>query len=165
MVSFKAITSALALATGIAAQATPTQVVADIESLTTKTLALQPQADMITLVNGPLIIIGQGPFPKLIQGFVDIVQTGSNSIQSQKASRPVPAGADADAITKAWTRVRFLRGVARRLTLTKKQFSTAHSKLLNTMTQKAKLLNTVPLVGAPIAAVLRQDDGMIDVSG
>jgi len=111
MVSFKVITSALALASGIAAQATPAQLLVDIKTLTLMTQALQPEADKISLLNGPLIIIGQGPFPNLIRGFTDIVTTGTTSLATQRGSAPIPAGADAEAISEAWTRVRCARRV------------------------------------------------------
>jgi hypothetical protein len=103
MVSFKVITSVLALAAPIAAQATPAQIVANIDRLTSKSQALQPMAQSISIVNGPLIVIGQGPFPKIIQGYVDIVSTGTNDLEQMKATAPIAAGAEADAIATAWT--------------------------------------------------------------
>lgn len=55
MVSFRTIiTSALALAAPIAAQATTAQVVEGLEGLTQKAAALQAPAQSITTVNGPL---------------------------------------------------------------------------------------------------------------
>ena len=106
MVSFKLLTSALALATPIIAQSTPAQIVTQINDLTSKTTALQPQAETVSLINGPLIIIGEGPLPKIIRGYVDIVQTGQQDTQSLTNTPTIPAGADADAINQAWTRVR-----------------------------------------------------------
>jgi hypothetical protein len=55
MVSFRTIiTSVLALAAPIAAQATTAQVVEGLEGLTQKAAALQAPAQSITIVNGPL---------------------------------------------------------------------------------------------------------------
>lgn len=84
MVSFRnLIVSALALAAPIAAQASPADVVKNIQTITQKSQALQAPAQSINLINGPLILIGmytpaqlardckltsalgQGPFPQM----------------------------------------------------------------------------------------------------
>lgn len=63
MVSFNYILAALAALTVPAlCQSTPAQVVANLNSLTQKSQALQAPAQSITIVNGPLVIVGQGPF-------------------------------------------------------------------------------------------------------
>jgi hypothetical protein len=108
MVSFRTIfASALALSV-TAAQITPAQVVSNIRMITQKSIALQAPAQSITIVNGPLIIIGQGPFPKLITGFVDIVSTATTAISQMQGEAPVAAGADADKIYEAFREVSFL---------------------------------------------------------
>ena len=43
--------------------ATPQQIVDGINSITQKAQALQAPAQSISILNAPLIIIGQGPFP------------------------------------------------------------------------------------------------------
>jgi len=53
----------LALCAGALAQLTAPEVVTNIQILTAKSQALQAPANSINIVNGPLIIIGQGPFP------------------------------------------------------------------------------------------------------
>lgn len=64
MVSFYTLlTSALALTVPVLAQTTPAQVVDNIGMLTQKSQALQGPAQSISIVNGPLLVIGQGPFP------------------------------------------------------------------------------------------------------
>jgi hypothetical protein len=64
MVSFRTIlTSALAISAPVLAQLSPAQVTSNIRMLTQKSQALQAPAQSITIVNGPLIVIGQGPFP------------------------------------------------------------------------------------------------------
>ena len=74
MVAFgKLITSAVALAIPALAALTPAQIVSNIEMITQKSMALQAPANTITLVNAPLLLIGQGPLPKIIAGFSDIV--------------------------------------------------------------------------------------------
>ncbi len=58
----------LALAAVVRGQGlTPAQVVSNIRTLTTKSQALQAPAQSITIINGPLIVIGQGPFPTVRQ--------------------------------------------------------------------------------------------------
>ena len=65
MVSLRSlVTGAAALmAAPIMAALTPTQLSDGINQLTTKSQALQAIAQSITIVNAPLLIIGQGPFP------------------------------------------------------------------------------------------------------
>lgn len=45
-----------------------------------------------------------------------------------------------------------------------KQFVRVHQALLNILIGKAGLFSTVPFIGAPVAAVLRQIEGVVDVS-
>jgi hypothetical protein len=105
MVSFRTIfASALALSVS-AAQVTPAQVVSNIKSITAKSQALQQPAQSISIVNGPLIVIGQGPFPKIITGFVDIVSTATTAISQMDGMSPVAAGADSDMIFEAFREV------------------------------------------------------------
>jgi hypothetical protein len=107
MVSFRTIfASALAFSVA-AAQTTPAQVVSNIQMITQKSQALQGPAQSISVINGPLIIIGQGPFPKIIIGFTDIVSTATTAIQQMKGMARVPAGADADKIFEAFREVCF----------------------------------------------------------
>jgi len=53
----------LALCTSAIAQLTAPEVVRNIRTLTMKSQDLQAPANSINLVNTPLIIVGQGPFP------------------------------------------------------------------------------------------------------
>jgi len=146
MVAFgKLITSAVALAIPALAALTPAQIVSNLEMITQKSMALQAPAKTITLVNAPLLVIGQGPLPRIIQGFSDIVSTGTNAISQMDGTAPVPAGADSDAIAEAF------RGFVR-----------VHQDLLNILIGKAGLLSTVPFVGAPMAAVLRAVENVVD---
>jgi hypothetical protein len=146
MVSFRAIT-VLAFAAVAVAQSTPAEVVANIDILTQKSQALQAPAQSLTIVNGPLVVIGQGPFPQIINGFVDIVSTATNDLQQMQGMTAVAAGAEADAIFAAY-----------------RDFVRVHQALLNILTGKAGLFSTVPFIGQPLAAVLRQDEGVLDVS-
>lgn len=59
----KLFTVALAATSVVIAAASPQQVADGIKSLTQKSQDLQGPAQSITIVNTPLIVIGQGPFP------------------------------------------------------------------------------------------------------
>jgi hypothetical protein len=60
---------------------------------------------------------------------------------------PVPAGAQSDSIYDAY-----------------REFVRVHQTLLNILIDKAGLFETVPFIGQPVATVLRQVDGVVDVS-
>ncbi|KAH7084176.1 hypothetical protein FB567DRAFT_603944 [Paraphoma chrysanthemicola] len=146
MVSFTTLlTSALALAAPIAAQSTPAQTISTLNTLTSKTQALQPIANSISAVNGVLLVIGQGPFPPIIQGLQEISSIAANAVNQQNGAPQTPAGADADAVFNAY-----------------RTFATEHQSLLNTLTDKAALFSTVPVIGGPVAAILRVDESAID---
>jgi len=106
MVAFRnIITAALALAAPIAAQTTPAQVVENIQTLSQKSQALQAPAQSITILNGPLIVVGLGPFPQIITGFTDIVTTVTVALGQMRGMPPVPAGEQSDAIFDAFREV------------------------------------------------------------
>jgi hypothetical protein len=64
MVSLRSLVAGAALmAAPIMAALTPAQIADGLKSLTVKSQALQGPAQSITIVNAPLIIIGQGPLP------------------------------------------------------------------------------------------------------
>jgi hypothetical protein len=168
MVSFRTIfASALALSVS-AAQLTPAQVVSNIQMITQKSQALQAPAQSITIVNGPLILIGQGPFPQIITGFTDIVSTAVTAIQQMQNMPPVAAGADSDKIFEAFREVRFFHPHTFSQTTADftflQQFVRVHQTLLNILIGKAGLFETVPFIGAPVGAVLRQVESVVDVS-
>ncbi|KAJ5055741.1 UVI-1 [Bipolaris maydis] len=146
MVSMRNIfTAALALAAPISAAITPAQMVDNIRMLTSKSQALQAPAQSITIINGPLIVIGQGPFPQLIAGFTDIIATTTTAIAQMQDTQPVKAGAESDAIFDAF-----------------REFVRVHQVLLNILIGKAGLFETVPVIGEPVAAVLRQLENVVD---
>jgi hypothetical protein len=59
---------------------------------------------------------------------------------------PVPAGAPSDAIFDAF-----------------REFVRVHQVLLNILIGKAGLFTVVPIIGQPVAAVLRQVEAIVDV--
>ncbi|KAF3046211.1 hypothetical protein E8E11_009286 [Didymella keratinophila] len=146
MVAFgKIFTSAMAMAVPVIAQLTPAQVVSNINMITQKSEALQAPAQNITIINGPLIIVGQGPFPQIIAGFVDIVSTATTAIAQMQGMAPVPAGQPSDDIFDAF-----------------REFVRVHQALLNILIGKAGLFQTVPFIGQPVAAVIRQIENVVD---
>ncbi|KAF3904754.1 hypothetical protein ABW20_dc0102107 [Dactylellina cionopaga] len=147
MLFFKtALTTALAVLSVPAFSAlTAQQMVGNIRTLTTKSQALQAPAQSINIVNGPLIIIGLGPFPQLIAGFSDIIATTTTAIAQMQGSGKVGSAGDATAIADAF-----------------REFVRVHQVLLNILIGKAGLFNTVPLIGQPVAAVLRQLESIVD---
>lgn len=165
MVAFgKIFTSAMALAVPVLAQITPAQVVSNINMITQKSQALQAPAQSITIINGPLIIVGQGPFPEIIRGFVDIVSTATTAISQMQGMEPVPAGQPSDAIFNAFREVSSDHNFENVKSLIRLQFVRVHQALLNILIGKAGLFQTVPFIGQPIAAVLRQIENVVDVS-
>lgn len=78
--------------------ASPAQIVDAIKQLTQKAQALQQPSQSISVVNGPLIVIGQGPFPQIIMGLVDICSATTNTLSQMEGMPPVAAGDDSDAI-------------------------------------------------------------------
>ena len=139
------VVAALAVCSSAVAQLTPQQAVDNIRSLTTKSQALQAPAQSITIINGPLIVVGLGPFPPLIAGFVDLVATATTAIAQMQGMAPVPAGAPSDAIFDAF-----------------REFVRVHQVLLNILIGKAGLFTVVPIIGQPVAAVLRQVEAIVD---
>ncbi|KAG7051387.1 UVI-1 protein [Colletotrichum scovillei] len=148
-------------------QTTPAQVVQNIDMVTKKSNDLIAPAQKIDLVSGPLLIIGLGPSPpsiaaqesrqdseadvifplpqKIITGFVDIVSTVTTAMAQMQGMPPVPAGPQSDAIFEAF-----------------REFVRIHQMLLNVLIGKAGLFSTIPLIGAPVAAVLRQVEAVVD---
>ncbi|KAI3327129.1 UVI-1 [Xylariaceae sp. AK1471] len=137
-------TGAVMAATAFAA-VTPSQLSDSINALTTKSQALQAPAQSITIINAPLIIIGQGPFPTLIAGFTDIVTTATVAIGQLKGTKTITKPADATLVFDAF-----------------REFVRVHQVLLNILIGKAGLLEKVPLVGQPVATVLRQVENVVD---
>ncbi|KAI4648077.1 hypothetical protein J4E93_004488 [Alternaria ventricosa] len=146
MVSFRNFfTAALAFSVPISAAITPAEVVTNIKSITQKSQALQSPAQSISVVNGPLVLIGQGPFPKIILGFSDIVTTATTAIAQMQGMPREPAGASTDAVFEAF-----------------REFVRVHQALLNILIGKAGLFQTVPFIGQPVSAVLRQIEQVVD---
>lgn len=84
---------------------TPQQIVAAIKELTTRSHNLQAPAQSINLVNGTLIVIGQGPFPNICKGLEEIVSTTTTDLSLMRSTPAVAAGGDANMIFDAYREV------------------------------------------------------------
>ncbi|KAK8134967.1 hypothetical protein PG984_006979 [Apiospora sp. TS-2023a] len=124
---------------------TSQQVAAHINMLTQKSQALQAPAQSITIVNGPLIVIGQGPYPQIIAGFTDWVSTGTTALTQMQNMAEVPKGTESDAIFDAF-----------------RSHVRVQQTLLNILIGKVGLFEQVPFIGQPVAAVLRQVESVTD---
>ncbi|KAK0639492.1 hypothetical protein B0T16DRAFT_395212 [Cercophora newfieldiana] len=147
MVSLRTLAAtAIAFASPLVSALTVSQIVNNIQTLTSKSQALQAPAQSITIVNGPLIVIGLGPFPTIITGFSDIVQTVTVAFaQMQSGPDHLTTEADATAVADAFS-----------------EFVRVHQVLLNILIGKAGLFQTVPIIGQPVAAVLHSLENVVD---
>ncbi len=120
MVSLRSLViGAAALAAPVMAAITPTQWADGIKRLTAQSQDLQGPAQSITLVNAPLIIIGQGPFPVcsglcrldfaptdflkvIIRGFTEIVTTATVMMSQLPGTPKITAPADATLVFDAF---------------------------------------------------------------
>ncbi|KAK6362670.1 hypothetical protein TWF730_000125 [Orbilia blumenaviensis] len=141
----KAVTCAIALlAVPSLAAVTPAQIADGLKMLTEKSKALEAPAQSITIVNAPLIVIGQGPFPTIIAGFSDMVSTGNALISQFEGIEPI-RGTDEDLVYNAFH-----------------EFYKTHEILLNILIGKAGIVGKVPVVGQPVATALRGVEGVVD---
>lgn len=75
-----ALVALLAVASSAEAAMSAQQVVNNIKNITTQSQALQVPAQTISIINGPLIVVGQGPFTVLLVGFTNIVSTATSAM-------------------------------------------------------------------------------------
>ncbi|KAI0388788.1 hypothetical protein F5Y17DRAFT_179497 [Xylariaceae sp. FL0594] len=163
---FSKLFAPLALASTAFSAATPQQIADGIKLITQKSAALQAPAQSITALNAPLIAIGGGPFPTIIAGFQDIISTantiisqlpGTQAIQKRASDHPrdfavekeesglITRAADADLVFDTF-----------------REFVRVHQALLNILIGKAGILAKVPVIGQPVATVLRGVEGVVD---
>ncbi|TLS27413.1 hypothetical protein PpBr36_04183 [Pyricularia pennisetigena] len=141
----KVAVAALAVCSDVVmSQATPAQVVTNIQTLTTKSQALQGPAQSINLSNAVQLLLGQGPMTQVITGLTDIISTAT-VFQAQMQSIAAPTETEIGNIVNAF-----------------RDLSRVQQTLLNTLTAKAGIMNTLPFIGAPMAAVLRQLENALD---
>ncbi|KAI0862910.1 UVI-1 [Xylaria cubensis] len=145
MLFSKIFTAGAVMAASAMAALTPSQIADNLNTITVQSRNLQVVAQSITIVNAPLIIVGGGPFPKIISGFTQIVTTATVSINSWDGTAPITTDADAQLVFNAF-----------------RTFVRVHQDLLNILIGKAGLLESVPVIGPPVAAVLRQIESVVD---
>ncbi|KAJ3039665.1 hypothetical protein HDV00_012009 [Rhizophlyctis rosea] len=135
----------LTFLTAAFAALTPQQIADNWKIITSKSQALQAPAQSITIINAPLIVIGQGPFPTIIAGYTELINIGSTAIAQEQGSAPITTAADAKLVADAY-----------------REFVRVHQVLLNILIGKGGILGKVPVVGPPVAAVLRQWENIED---
>ncbi|KAK4203484.1 hypothetical protein QBC40DRAFT_251183 [Triangularia verruculosa] len=146
MVSFRKLAAAaLAASAPVMAALTPAGIVVAIKDLTAKSQALQQPAHSISLINGPLIVVGLGPFPQIIVGFTQIINVATTAVPEIATTPAIDVVADRQAVADAF-----------------KEFVRVHQVLLNILIGKAGLFTTVPFIGAPVTAILRQLESTVD---
>ncbi|KAK4097325.1 UVI-1 [Parathielavia hyrcaniae] len=148
MVSLRSLVAAAALIAAPVVVALSAQQTADgLNMLSQKSTKLNGHAQSITVANGPLIVIGQGPFSEIISGYSDIISTANTLIAQQDATAAF-VGADATLVYNAY-----------------RNFVYANQATLNILIGKAGLFSTVPVIGQPMAAVLRGVENVYDTIG
>ncbi|KAI1430724.1 hypothetical protein GGR50DRAFT_683554 [Xylaria sp. CBS 124048] len=176
MLFSKTFATGLAMAATALATATPQQIADGLASITKKSLALQAPAQSVTIVNAALIVIGQGPFPSIIAGFNDIVDTATvlaKSIGAAPSKRSAddnnaalaaaPVAVPVTVPVKMHARDLMTRDANADLVDTAfREFVRVHQNLLNILIGKADILTSIPIVGAPVAQALRNDEGILD---
>ncbi|KAK3949284.1 hypothetical protein QBC32DRAFT_220086 [Pseudoneurospora amorphoporcata] len=138
--------SSVVVAAPVARSTTLQDTVNTLAVLSEKTHKLQAPAQSITITNGPLIIIGQGPFPPILTGFTDIIK-------------------DVDTFAASYGRAVFDEAGCKTITEKYTSFVWVNQQLLNILIGKAGLFTTVPVIGDPVARVLRQLETRYDFLG
>ncbi|KAI0816157.1 hypothetical protein GGR55DRAFT_222086 [Xylaria sp. FL0064] len=155
---FSKVFAGIAMVSGAMGALTPQQIADGINLVTQKSQALQAPAQSITILNAPLVAIGQGPLAQIVTGFTDIVSTANTLISQLPGTQPIQKrgepehprdlsarGPDADLVFQAF-----------------RQFVAVHQALLNILIGKAGLLEKIPVVGEPVATALRAVEGVVD---
>ncbi|RMJ22902.1 hypothetical protein PHISP_06221 [Aspergillus sp. HF37] len=119
------------------------QVASNIDQVTTASRELQAPAKQLSVLDAPLILVGQGNFPPIVTGFTDIVQT--LQVFLDQMDPETYSGNGADVIFDSF-----------------RTFVYVHQELLNILIGKAGLFSTVPIIGQPVSAVLRALEAAID---
>jgi len=141
-----AATTALTLlsASNVAAQLTASDVVTNINIVTSLSQSLQAPANQINILSPALFLIGQGPFPQIIIGFGTIVNDVSQDIVAMQTP-VVFTGSDATIVCNAYF-----------------NFIAVHQQLLSILIGKAGLFSDIPFIGAPVAQAFREVENVVD---
>ncbi|KAI1823655.1 hypothetical protein F4861DRAFT_308565 [Xylaria intraflava] len=133
------------MAATAAATLTSVDIVADIKVLTQKSNALYPTAQDITVVNAPLISVGQGPFPAINHGLGDIINTATVTVNALGGSPVITVEADVQLVIDAF-----------------RDFTDSYEGLLNILVVKADLLHNNANIGLSVSALLRGLEHVVD---
>ncbi|KAI1172831.1 UVI-1 [Nemania sp. FL0916] len=133
------------MAASAMAALTPQQIADGIKQVTKLSQDLQGPAQSITFVNAPLILVGEGPFPEIIRGFTQIVSTATTITSEMDGTPKITDQADGQLVFDSF-----------------REFVRVHQALLNILIGKAGLLENLPFVGPPVAAVLRSVEAVVD---
>jgi len=135
----------LALSAGsVFASMTGPQIVVTINTITSASQALQGPANSINVLSPALFLIGQGPFPTIIQGLANIAQDGTNALQGIQGTGELANGQQTNVFNAF------------------RDFVTVHQELLSILIGKAGILQDIPFVGGPVASVLRTIESVVD---
>lgn len=93
------------MASSAMAALSPQQIADGLKTITDQSAAIKNPAQSITIVNAPLIVIGQGPFPQIISGFTKIVTTATVTISQLDGTQPITSEADATLVFDAFRAV------------------------------------------------------------
>ncbi|KAJ2994016.1 hypothetical protein NUW58_g1662 [Xylaria curta] len=145
MLFSKIFTAGAMMAISAMAALTPVQIADGLKRVTDLSQNLQAPAQSITILNAPLIVIGQGPFPRIIAGFTEIVATATVTVSQADGTPKITNEADAALVFNAF-----------------RAFVRVHQALLNILIGKAGILAKLPVIGQPVATVLRQVEGVVD---
>jgi len=140
-----ALTALTLLSVPTFAALTAKQMSDNLKMLTNKSMALQRPAQTITIISGPLIVVGLGPFPEIIKGFTEIVTITTTAVAQMQGTPKFGTQAEVTLVADSL-----------------RTFVKVHQDLLNILIGKAGLFNTVPFIGAPVAFTLRQLEGVVD---
>ncbi|KAM7186809.1 hypothetical protein V8F20_011242 [Naviculisporaceae sp. PSN 640] len=140
-------TALMALSGTVTATLRPDDLVTSIGTLTAKTQALLEPAGTLSLANAALLLVKAGPWQDILDGLSDITDTAKQQIvviQSAEENPTKLAGAEAELVTDA------VEGLLNVL-----------SELLQTITGKTGLVQSLPLVGDLLTPVLELLDSLL----
>lgn len=102
----------------------------------------------------------------ILNGIVDIIREGSSALAQFQSAAAITSVDEMDEVVSAYKEVcvpNLTTRPCRRLII-EPQFARVHQQFITIMTGKASLFTTMGFILQPVQAVLRQDEGIIDVS-
>ncbi|KAI6358953.1 hypothetical protein MCOR25_007216 [Pyricularia grisea] len=127
--------------------ASPAQVASSLQMLADKTQSLQGPALALDVFQGAGLLFGQGKLVPVVAGIAELTSMAS-TLQSQWNNVQVTEAADVDNIANAF------RDLVRQ-----------QQTFLNTLSSKAGLASTFPLIGGPMSTALQQLNSVLGALG